>query len=100
LESLLQEQIYDETDKVERDELRLARWAFKKWKRFVENKKRKRAMEGQEKVVSIGTVVDQALMATHHQTGEGTPLLGRGGSNSQEGPSGLFGFLDVFNNNN
>jgi hypothetical protein len=95
LESLLQEQIYDETDKIEREEVRVAKWASNKWKRYVENQKRRRAMEEQGKVVSMGTVVDQAMTA--HQAGEGTALLG--GDNSQKGLPGIFGFLDVFNTN-
>ena len=35
LESLIQEEIYDETDRIEREEARIARWATNKWKRFV-----------------------------------------------------------------
>lgn len=39
LESLLREDIYDEFDKVEREEKRLAKWVAAKWKRFVNKKK-------------------------------------------------------------
>ena len=39
LEQLLQEQILDETDKLERGELRLARWVVARWKLYVSKKR-------------------------------------------------------------
>jgi hypothetical protein len=39
LESLLREDIYDEFDKVEREEKRLAKWVAAKWKLLVDKKK-------------------------------------------------------------
>lgn len=39
MESLLREDIYDEFDKVEREEKRLAKWVAAKWKLLVDKKK-------------------------------------------------------------
>ena len=42
LEMLIQEQILDETDKLERDEMRLAKWVASRWKLFIIKKKAER----------------------------------------------------------
>jgi CBS domain containing-hemolysin-like protein len=39
LEELLQEKILDETDKLERNEQRLAKWALSRWHLFVNQRK-------------------------------------------------------------
>ena len=44
IEALLQEQIYDETEKLERQAQRIALWATTKWKRFVRKRKRERQL--------------------------------------------------------
>ena len=91
----MQEEIYDETDRIERQEARVARWATKKWKRFVENKKRGRSEMGQKEIaISMESVVVDAMeQAQHHRPSEETSLLGGGESNQ----AGIFSFLgDVF----
>jgi len=42
LESLIQEQIYDEYDRQEMKQLELARWGFKRWRKYVKDKKKRR----------------------------------------------------------
>jgi metal transporter CNNM len=108
LEALLQEQIYDETDKVEREAERIARWASKKWKRFLQNRKRERALEqGHEQAVSMGTVVQIATTAhqNHHAdeeaVGERTTLLrgGGGSSDTHQKSNGSFNIFGFFGGN-
>ena len=74
IEALLQEQIYDESDKIEREMTRIARWASRKWKAYAAKKKRERL------------VVEQGIIQ------EETPLLGTGESPLQH-KSGLFKYL-------
>ena len=72
LEELLQEQIYDENDKMEKEAEKIARWAIKRWK----NKKRRREMEASGKIGSMGSVVSQAMAASRRETaGETSSLL-------------------------
>jgi metal transporter CNNM len=75
IEALLQEQIYDESDKIELEMRRIARWASRKWKAYAAKKKRDRLE------------VEQGMIQ------EETPLLGTGESSSSENKSGLFRFL-------
>jgi hypothetical protein len=77
IEALLQEQIYDENDKREREMLRLTKWAAHKWKMFVKKKKRSRLMKQQEAIdFSMGNVVLKVLEherqaeATIHESGD------------------------------
>ena len=107
IEELLQEEIYDESDKMEREELRLAEWAANKWKKFVKKKKRERLMHDQAGMdVSMGSVVTQAMQRQHQQHGaQGdeesgavstttTPLLGshKKEDNAGFGLGSFFGF--------
>ena len=92
LEMLLQEQIYDESDKLEREATRIARWAATKWKRFVKKRKRERSeQQGAEGDVSMGTVVVQAMAKHDEETGEHTALLG--GKEKRKSGGGLFGLF-------
>jgi hypothetical protein len=74
IEALLQEQIYDESDKIEKEMTRVARWASRKWKAYSAKKKRERLE------------VEQGIVR------EETPLLGTGESPSPD-KSGLFKYL-------
>ena len=77
LEALLQEQIYDESDKVEREANRVAKWAVKKWRSHIHRKKQARAASGDDgteggggpslmsRHMSMGTVVEQVIMEAH-----------------------------------
>jgi hypothetical protein len=76
IEALLQEQIYDESDKIEREMTRIARWASRKWKAYSANKKRER------------------LEVEHGMIQEETPLLfGTGESSSSQNKPYLSRFL-------
>ena len=78
LEALLQEQIYDESDKVEREANRVAKWAVKKWRSHVRRRKRARAVTGGDgtdggpslmnRHFSMGTVVEQVILESHETT--------------------------------
>jgi hypothetical protein len=100
LEELLQEEIYDESDKMEREAARIAIWAAKKWKKYVQRRKQERALqEAHEQDYSMGSVVKHA-MARHDEeeeeaaaTGEGTALLGGGGKKQNDYARGLFGMF-------
>ena len=83
LENLIQEQIYDEFDRKEKQRFRLASWGFKRWKMFVKKKKKQRGEStaawesttaydtmGEPKMIGI---VDKAM----GQATETTSLLGR-----------------------
>jgi metal transporter CNNM len=63
LEQLLQEQILDEMDKLERNEARLAQWAYKKWRIFVKKEQLKRETDEVEALErpKMSSVVDQAV---------------------------------------
>jgi len=63
VEVLIQEEIYDEYDQAEKQTLKRAKWATKKWKKFVEKKKSRRNKELEE--------VDNTVPITAEQnTGE------------------------------
>lgn len=74
LESLLQEQIYDENDKMERKAQQIARWAFHKWKAYVGRRRRERA-QGDHALLdySMGAVVEKAMQQA--ESNERTHLL-------------------------
>jgi hypothetical protein len=93
LEALLQEQIYDESDRLEREAERIARWATLKWKAVVKRRKQERLMQatGGEQY-SMGSVVGQAMMADNN---ERTQLLGGRSSESNQSGS-LLGFFGNF----
>jgi uncharacterized protein YyaL (SSP411 family) len=72
LEELLQEEIYDENDQMEKKAGKIARWVIKRWK----NKKRRREMEASGKTGSMSSVVSQAIAASRSGTlGEASSLL-------------------------
>ena len=78
LECLLQEEIYDEADL---RKARVARWAAQKWKRYVQDRKRKRA--NRSEAIHMDDVVLSAMTGASEgeeaaASGEGTALLGRG----------------------
>lgn len=75
LEMLLQEQILDETDKLERDELRLAKCAMARWKLFVNQKKGDRADALKNEDPKMLAVVNDA---TKQAATDRTALLSRG----------------------
>ena len=81
LENLIQEQIYDEFDRKEKQRLRLARWGFQRWKMFVKKQKKLRgdptAFES-VKEPKLVEVVEEAMAHEEeiHAT-ETTSLLGR-----------------------
>ena len=109
IEALLQEEIYDESDKIERERLRKAEWAAFKWKKFVRKKKRERFMQDQKhQDVSMGSVVTHAMQQQRLQQqrhgGGGdeesggvantmTPLIAGRGSEKKEEGGGFFGFF-------
>lgn len=75
LEELLQEEIYDEMDNREVAQMRVTRWAWRKWRLFVLQRKVKReqiaiAVSDQP---GLRGVVEGALHAA--EIGEGSPLL-------------------------
>eukprot|EP00977_Amphora_coffeiformis_P029897 scaffold43368_cov214-Amphora_coffeaeformis.AAC.3 len=72
LESLLQEQIYDENDRYERDAARLAKHVVGHWKRYVKHKKEGNPMVNPNDQ-SMADVVEDAMHAH-----EATLLLGDG----------------------
>jgi len=97
LESLLQEQIYDESDKYQRDANRIAKWVSLKWKNYVRRRKRERDSPREAaNNLSMGTVVEQAMAAN-----ETTQLLGNGtnADNPQDvGFDPIGGMMKFFDN--
>lgn len=78
LEMLLQEQILDETDKLERDEIRLAKWAAARWKQFVSQKKAEHedaAMLHDTEDLKMADIVHQAMDQAKQGATDETPLL-------------------------
>jgi hypothetical protein len=74
LEELLQEQIYDENDQMEKEAEKIARWVVKRWRHH----KRRREMEASGMAGSMGTVVSQALAARRSDAvGESSFLLAK-----------------------
>jgi CBS domain containing-hemolysin-like protein len=81
LESLIQEEIYDEYDRQERRKHDLAKWGFQRWRRFVRHQKKRR---GDMTYASIASepkmlhVVEEAVHKKEEETAtEYTSLLGR-----------------------
>lgn len=68
LEALLQEQIYDESDKYEREALRLSRWVAQKWRAHVRRKKRERSATNAIRSLSMGAVVEEAMEANERSS--------------------------------
>jgi len=80
IEALIQEDIYDEFDDVEKLGLARARWAADKWKVFVQKKKKGRT--------TISSVADQAMAAEQHAgPNETTNLLSQSFDEKNYDPS-------------
>ena len=82
LESLIQEQIYDEYDRAERKGLELARWGFNRWRLYVKKKKKMRGDPSYQQIQpepKILEVIEQATEAAARGElpSETTPLLQR-----------------------
>lgn len=73
LEMLLQEQILDESDKREREQLRLAKWTINRWKLFVDQKKGDREDAEMKTEPKMASVVNDAIQ---HAASDATHLLG------------------------
>jgi hypothetical protein len=99
-EALLQEQIYDEKDQMEKEAGKIGRWASRKWRKL----KKKRELEAAHKASSMASVVVEAMDNTvrHDLMGETTFLLrkdGDEGSNSEH-DGGILGFFQSLGRNN
>ena len=82
MESLIQEQIYDEYDRAERKRLDLARWGFNRWRLFVRKQKKKRGDPSYQQIQTepkIMEVIEEAreAAAKGELPTESTSLLGR-----------------------
>ncbi|CAB9516827.1 DUF21 domain-containing protein [Seminavis robusta] len=79
LETLIQEEIYDEYDRQERKKFELARWGFQRWRRFVRNRKKRRGELNYSSITSgepnIVRVVEEG--AGKEEPSETTTLLDR-----------------------
>jgi metal transporter CNNM len=89
LEELLQEEIYDETDRSERHRMRITKWAWRKWKLFVNKRRLTReelAIDQMHDGSLLAAVVTEATTALHAaEQGEATPLIANSSSsNGQE----------------
>lgn len=66
MESLIQEQIYDEYDRQEMKQLELARWGFKRWRKYVKDKKKRRDPNDKPREEpKMLKVVEEATEAAH-----------------------------------
>lgn len=82
LESLIQEQIYDEYDRAERKRLDLARWGFNRWRLFVKKSRKARGDPSYQQIQTgpkILEVIEQATdaAAKGELPTETTSLLGK-----------------------
>ncbi len=85
----MQEQIYDENDRMEKEAEKIARWVGRKWKRY----KKRRKLELAGKIASMGHVVLDAVAAHEAETvGERTFLIQK----EKKEPTGDTGFLGFF----
>ena len=97
LEELLQEEIYDENDQMEKEAERIALWVGRQWKRL----KRKRERKALGKQGSIWSVVEavneaEAVKAVEaNMTDESTSLL-RTSENTQDNKSRDSGLIGSF----
>ena len=77
LEELLQEEIYDETDHSEIQRMKGAKWAWRKWRLFVQKRKIKKE---EESVIALHSpallnIVGAATALHDAEHGESTPLI-------------------------
>jgi hypothetical protein len=100
LEELLQEQIYDEMDQMEKEAQKIGRWASRKWRLL----KKKRKLEAANKASSMASVALEATRVSllNDTTGERTFLLAKdkdGGTSSSSERGGILGFLQSLGQN-
>lgn len=102
LEQLLQEQILDETDKLERNEQRLAKWVSSRWHLFVAQQKVKReeALFRQSQDPRMLDIVNRAVGEVNGtdtpRSTDTSPLLGVPNGNEDEVSERPTGFLGIF----
>ena len=102
LEELLQEQILDETDKLERNELRLAKWALGQWHLYVSQRKveRELALFQQSQDPKLLDVVNRARSgfnaADVPRSTDSTPLLCVPDGSDDKGTERRASFLRLF----
>ena len=81
LENLIQEQIYDEFDRKEKQRLKLARWGFQRWRMFVKKNKNERgeqtSYESTREPKLVGIVEEAMAREDEDQATETTSLLSR-----------------------
>jgi metal transporter CNNM len=100
LEELLQEEIYDETDRSEIQRMRMTKWAWRKWKLFVNKRRLKReelSIDQMHDGTLLAAVVTEATTALRAaEQGEATPLIAN--SSATDGQEGKFEkkFLGLF----
>ena len=79
LEDLIQEEIFDETDGLNFVQARLARWAFQRWKGFVQKQRYSRRVEA-DRVASIeegrGSPADSTPLLSRKSKAERSSFLG------------------------
>jgi metal transporter CNNM len=103
IEAILQEQIYDESDKLEREATRIAKWATRKWKNFVRDRKQERTRTSKSATSTFPEVVNQ-VVKEKRLVREETPLLpsdreteqARRNEDADEGSGNKSGFLGFF----
>jgi hypothetical protein len=95
LEELLQEQIYDENDRMEKEAGKIARWVTRKWKLL---RKQRQLEAAGKKGTHMGDVVLDAMAAHENDTaGEQTFLLQKDRKpTSSESEGGILGFFQSF----
>jgi hypothetical protein len=100
LEELLQEEIYDENDQMEKEAEKIALWVGKKWKRLKRRREQEAAGERASiasERVSMASIVVDAINASQkdnnfNATSESTSLLQKNEGNRRNG-SGLLGSI-------
>jgi hypothetical protein len=94
LEELLQEEIYDENDQMEKEAEKIAYWVGKKWKRL--KRRREQEAAGEPERLSMASLVVDAINASQkdnlNATNESTSLLQKNEGNRRNG-SGLLGTI-------
>jgi Mg2+/Co2+ transporter CorC len=104
-EALLQEQIYDEMDQMEREAEKIARWVTHKWRHY----KAVKDEEDNNRLATMGDVVDDAMRNaaglkggdySNSMSGEATFLLGKQkqDNDASSGGSGILSFFQSLGN--
>lgn len=90
-EAILQEQIYDEMDPMEREAEKIARWVCRKWRNYKAVK-----VEESRRLAAMGDVVDELMQRNDsNSVGETSFLLGKHkkGIDTDSSGSGILGFF-------